>query len=38
MKPFDEMLNHGGSVRQPYEFLKQWLDQQDQHKLLQKTH
>lgn len=37
MKPFDEMLNHGGSVRQPYEFLKQWLDQQDQHKLLQKT-
>ena len=31
------MLNHGGSVRQPYEFLKQWLDQQDQHKLLQKT-
>ncbi|MEN5277055.1 circularly permuted type 2 ATP-grasp protein [Brucella sp. TWI432] len=37
MKPFDEMLNHGGNVRQPYEFLKQWLDQQDQHKLLQKT-
>lgn len=37
MKPFDEMLNHGGNVRQPYEFLKQWLDQQDAHKLLQKT-
>lgn len=37
MKPFDEMLNHGGNVRQPYEFLKQWLDQQDPHKLLQKS-
>ena len=32
------MLSHGERVRQPYEFLKQWLDQQDQHKLLQKTH
>ncbi|ERI15578.1 hypothetical protein O206_17925 [Ochrobactrum sp. EGD-AQ16] len=31
------MLNHGGNVRQPYEFLKQWLDQQDPHKLLQKS-
>ncbi|HCH73293.1 MAG TPA: hypothetical protein DFK19_17670 [Ochrobactrum sp.] len=37
MKPFDEMLNHGGNVRQPCEFLKQWLDQQDPHKLLQKS-
>ena len=37
MKPFDEMLNHGGNVRQPYEFLKQWLDSQDPHKLLQKS-
>lgn len=37
MKPFDEMLNHGGNVRQPYEFLKQWLDGQDPHKLLQKS-
>jgi uncharacterized circularly permuted ATP-grasp superfamily protein len=37
VKPFDEMLNHGGNVRQPYEFLKQWLDQQDPHKLLQKS-
>ncbi|MEL4373373.1 circularly permuted type 2 ATP-grasp protein [Brucella cytisi] len=37
MKPFDEMLNYGGNVRQPYEFLKQWLDQQDPHKLLQKS-
>ncbi|WP_265975382.1 circularly permuted type 2 ATP-grasp protein [Brucella intermedia] len=37
MKPFDEMLNHGGNVRQPYEFLKQWLDQQDPNKLLQKS-
>ncbi len=37
MKPFDEMLNHGGNVRQPYEFLKHWLDQQDPHKLLQKS-
>ncbi|TWH04312.1 putative circularly permuted ATP-grasp superfamily protein [Ochrobactrum sp. J50] len=37
MKPFDEMLNHGGNIRQPYEFLKQWLDQQDPHKLLQKS-
>nr|WP_306423848.1 circularly permuted type 2 ATP-grasp protein [Brucella intermedia] len=31
------MLNHGGNVRQPYEFLKQWLDQQDPNKLLQKS-
>nr|WP_275982392.1 circularly permuted type 2 ATP-grasp protein [Ochrobactrum sp. BTU2] len=31
------MLNHGGNVRQPYEFLKQWLDSQDPHKLLQKS-
>nr|WP_174813422.1 circularly permuted type 2 ATP-grasp protein [Ochrobactrum sp. MC-1LL] len=31
------MLNHGGNIRQPYEFLKQWLDQQDPHKLLQKS-
>jgi uncharacterized circularly permuted ATP-grasp superfamily protein len=37
VKPFDEMLNHGGNIRQPYEFLKQWLDQQDPHKLLQKS-
>jgi len=37
VKPFDEMLNYGGNVRQPYEFLKQWLDQQDPHKLLQKS-
>lgn len=37
MKPFDEMLKQGEGVRQPYEFLKQWLDEQDQHKLLQKT-
>jgi len=37
VKPFDEMLNHGGNVRQPYEFLKQWLDSQDPHKLLQKS-
>jgi uncharacterized circularly permuted ATP-grasp superfamily protein len=38
LQPFDEMLSHGERVRQPYEFLKQWLDQQEQHKLLQKTH
>ncbi len=31
------MLSHGERIRQPYQFLKQWLDQQDQHKLLQKT-
>ncbi|MFD1198771.1 circularly permuted type 2 ATP-grasp protein [Brucella gallinifaecis] len=37
MTPFDEMLNKGGGVRPPYEFLKQWIDEQDQHKLLQKT-
>jgi uncharacterized circularly permuted ATP-grasp superfamily protein len=38
VKPFDEMLNHGGNVRPPYEFLKQWLDGQDSGKLLQKSH
>ncbi len=37
MKPFDEMLHHGGGVRQPYDLLKQWLDGQAQGKLLQKT-
>lgn len=38
MKPFDEMLDFGEkSVRPPYQFLKQWLDQQKQEHLLQKT-
>ncbi len=38
MKPFDEMLDFGeSSVRLPYRFLKQWLDQQKQEHLLQKT-
>ncbi len=37
MTPFDEMLITGGSVRQPYDYLRQWLDRQDSHKLLQKT-
>ncbi len=37
MKPFDEMLHHGGGVRQPYDLLKQLLDGQAQGKLLQKT-
>jgi len=37
VKPFDEMLHHGGGVRQPYDLLKQWLDGQAQGKLLQKT-
>ena len=36
MKPFDEMIGAGGQVRQPYEFLKRWLDEQDPDHLLQK--
>lgn len=35
--PFDEMLKKGEGVCQPYEFLKQWLVEQDQHTSLQKT-
>ena len=38
MTPFDEMLKEGGGdVRQPYDYVKQWLDGQDSQKLLQKT-
>jgi len=36
VKPFDEMIGAGGQVRQPYEFLKRWLDEQDPDHLLQK--
>ncbi len=36
MNPFDEMLIQGG-VRQPYEFLQQWLEGQEPAKLLQKS-
>ncbi len=38
MKPFDEMLQSGDSVRAPYERLKQWLDTQDPASLAQKAH
>ncbi|AOK32663.1 MULTISPECIES: circularly permuted type 2 ATP-grasp protein [Burkholderia] len=38
MKPFDEMLKPGDSVRAPYERLKQWLDTQDPASLAQKAH
>lgn len=28
MKPVDELISHGGELRQPHEFLKRWLDEQ----------
>ncbi|MGU3399697.1 circularly permuted type 2 ATP-grasp protein [Brucellaceae bacterium D45D] len=38
MKPFDEMLHdQEAGVRQPYRFIKQWLDGQDSGNLLQKA-
>jgi len=38
MKPFDEMLQSGDTVRLPYARLKQWLDTQNPASLAQKAH